>query len=237
MGKSHGAREQKKRAKQKAKRLERRSSISRRSSDDPTIRLQHADRLPVVEALVSESIWESGIGQLLLARKEAEGQLFLGVFLVDVYCLGVKNAFWRAGSHADLRETIEQFKGTGPMRPIEPACLVKLIVGAVEFAHAYGFPPHPDFRHASRLLAGIDPAKCTREFEYGRDGKPFYVRGPNESLAVAQAITVRIAEAGGDYLVALDDPGALPEADWPDEDLELTDEGDALEPTDEGESE
>ncbi|MFO0892600.1 MAG: hypothetical protein U0790_26090 [Isosphaeraceae bacterium] len=224
MGKSHGAREQKKRAKQRAKRLERRSSIARRGSDDPTVRLQHADRLPVVEALVSDSIWESGIGHLLIARKEAEGQLLIGVYLVDVYCLGVKNAFWRAGSHADLRDTIERLKRIGPARPIEPECLVKLILGAVEFAHAYGFPPHPDFRHASRLLAGIDPAGCPRQFEYGRDGKPFYMRGPNESLAVARIIAERVTEAGGHYMVALDGPDDLPVHGRQDEALDLADE-------------
>ena len=121
MSKSHGAREQKKRAKQKAKRLEPRSSIARRSSDDPTIRLQRADRLPVVEALVSGSIWESGMGHLVLARKEAEGQLLIGVFLVDVYCLGVKDAFWRVGSSADLRDTIERLKEIGGTRSMSPS--------------------------------------------------------------------------------------------------------------------
>ncbi len=229
MSKSHGSREQKRRAKQKAKRLERRSSIARRSSDDPAIRLQSVDRLPVVESLASDSIWKVGIGHLVLARQEAEGRLLIGVYLVDVYCLGVKDAFWRAGSHADLRETIERLKEVGPTRSIEPQCLVKLILGALEFAHSYGFPPHPGFRHASRLLAGIDPAGCAREFEYGRDGKPFYMRGPNESLDVARIIAERVTEAGGHYIVAVDDPGDMPELGGPGEDLDIADEEELLE--------
>ena len=69
---------------------------------------------------------------------------------------------------------------------------------------ASGFPPR------LRLLAGIDPAGCPHEFEYGRDGKPFYMRGPNESLAVARIIAERVTEAGGHYIVALDDPAPCP---------------------------
>jgi hypothetical protein len=205
MAKKHGARQQKRAAKQKAKRLEKRSILSRRGSTDPTIRLQQVEKWPVVHALAGIKMWDEGIGYLVIARQDPDGGLIYAVFLVDVYCLGVKNAFWRAGSPGDLRDLIRQMEQGQRMGPISPACLAKIVKGAVEYARAFEFVPHPDYRHASMLLAGIDLSTCPTQFTFGRDGKPFYVQGPHESFAQAKAISQHLQAMGGHYLVQLPD--------------------------------
>src|SRR3954469_14989967 len=73
MAKNHGARQQKKVAKQKAKRAEKRSDLIRRTSSDPAVRLHQVEKWPVVQALVGANLWKTGMGQLVLARKESEG--------------------------------------------------------------------------------------------------------------------------------------------------------------------
>jgi hypothetical protein len=227
MAKSHGARQQKRAAKQKAKRWAKRSALVQRSSGDPTIRLQRADKWPIVRALVGSELWDQGIGYLMIARQEPEGKLVFAGFLVDVYCLGVKDALWRAGTHKDLEDMIEHAERMQTMRPIAPACLAKIVTGAIEYARSFGFAPHPDYRHASMLLAGIDPSTCPEQFTFGRDGKPFYIQGPYETLAQAAAITQRIQDAGGHFMVGgpaaglRDLPGPADEfeqVDSPDED-------------------
>ncbi len=70
MAKNHGARQQKKVAKQTARRAEKRSDLIRRSSTDPSIRLLHAEKWPVVHTLVANKIWETGLGELIIARQE-----------------------------------------------------------------------------------------------------------------------------------------------------------------------
>jgi hypothetical protein len=204
MAKNHGARQQKRTAKQKAKRAAKRSSAFRRSTKDPTVRLQQAAKWPVVQSLVVAEIWERGIGYAAIAREESPGRLVFGVFLVDVHCLGVKDAYWRDGTLEEFNGLIRRMEKQLTMSAISPACLVKIVNGAVEYAQSFGFPPHDDFHHAAMLLDGIDTSTCTREFTYGRDGKPFYVQGPNESYAQAEAISQRIQRAGGHYLVELD---------------------------------
>jgi hypothetical protein len=206
MAQNHGARQQKRAAKQKAKRTEKRAKEFRRTSTDPTIRLATARKWPVVKALAAPELWNTGIGHIAIARRESETSVVFAVFLVDVYCLGVKNAFWTAGTHRDFEEVIERMEKTQKMRAIEPACLVKIVTGAVEYALSFHFPPHPDYRHAAMLLDGIDPAACPQHFTFGRDGKPFYVQGPHESSAQAAAITQRVVEAGGHFLIG--GPGA-----------------------------
>lgn len=203
MAKSHGARQQKRLAKKKAKQSEKRSIQLRRDSKDPNIRLRAAERWPVVRAVVSDGLWDTGIGHLLIARQESQGRLVLAVFLVDVYCLGVKDAFWRAGFQADLEDVLHRLEEIGSVSSITPACLAKILKGSVEYAASFGFAPHPDYRHASLLLEGIDVSTCSKEFTFGRDGKPFYIQGPNETLAEARAIATRIQQAQGDFIVTV----------------------------------
>src|SRR5438874_191 len=131
MAKNHGAKQQKRIAKQKAKRSAKRFQLLRRSSNDPTTRLQRAEKWPVVQALVGAALWDDGIGYLLIARQESEGQLIIAVFLVDVYCLGVKNAFWRPVTHEELKDLLRAMGTTQKMGPIAPACLAKIVKGAV----------------------------------------------------------------------------------------------------------
>jgi len=223
MAKQHGARQQKKIAKQKAKRAEKRFSLFQRTSKDPTIRLRQAAKWPVVQALAAVDLWKDGIGSLAIARQESEESLVFSVFLVDVYCLGVKNAFWRPGTPGEFNELLAKMEETQTMRAITPACLVKIVQGAVAYAQSFGFPPHPDYRHAAKLLEGIDPAACEQKFTFGRDGKPFYIQGPHESLAQAEAIMKRVADEGGHFMIG------GPASEWEDLDGEIEDERDEFE--------
>jgi hypothetical protein len=213
MAKDHGARQQKRMAKQKAKRSAKRSLWSRLNSKDPTVRLRQVDKLPVVQTLVGSRLWDDGIGYLAIARQESTGGVIFAVFLVDVFCLGVKNAYWRAGGFDELVGHMEKSQR---MAAIAPACLAKIVKGAVEYAQSFGFPPHPDYRHASILLDGIDTADCPNQFKFGRDGRPYYIQGPNESLAQAEAISQRIEKAGGHFLFKLSGPDPEESADTED---------------------
>ncbi len=224
MVKRHTAGKQKKLAKQKARRWEKRSRLLQFSSKDPTVRLRHAEKWPIVHALVAAQLWKDGMGYLAIARQEAEGRLVYGAYLVDAFCLGVKNAFWGAGTPGDFKKLIERMEERQTMIPIAPACLVRIVEGAVEYAQSFGFPPHSDYRHAAMLLAGIDPNACTQQFTFGREGKPFYIQGPNESPAVVSAIMQRVQEAGGHFIVRASGAGLdeLAESEGGDDELDLT---------------
>src|SRR5947208_3030374 len=82
----------------------------------------------------------------------------------------------------------------------------KLLAGAIEYARSLGFAPHADHRRARLLLADVDASQCAETFTFGKDGKPFYIRGPHESIAQAQSISRRIFDAGGDYVIPLGPP-------------------------------
>jgi hypothetical protein len=185
------------------------------------VRLAHVGNWPIVAALVPENLWDEGLGQLLLARRSPDGQVACGVYMVDVFCLGVKNAFWTLVTTGGLQELWRKMERLGPMKRVAPEYFCKLVLGAVDYAHSLGFSPHSDFRHARLLLRGIDPSLCLEPLVFGKDGQPLYIRGPHESLTQSRLIANRITESGGHYVIPLDDSSA--ELDFLDDA-----EGDAL---------
>src|SRR4029077_20110405 len=85
----------------------------------------------------------------------------------------------------------------GGMVKMEPACARKLVEGAVAYAHELGFAPHPDYQTAKVIFGDIDSSQCEEEFEYGKDGKPFFFAGPNDSPARCRQILDTLARTRG----------------------------------------
>ena len=225
MSKRHGAREQKRLAKQKARRGARRRQLATQNSPNPVVRLKNAERWPVVASLVPENLWDAGIGTLVIARRISGGQLACGIFLVDIYCLGVKDAFWKILAPDEFKSLCEDCDAHGRLQKVTPQHFAKLVYRAADYAQSLGFPAHRDFRHVQRLLAGIDPSQCPDEFQFGQDGRPMYFRGLGESLEEARRIAARVESLGGNYTVMLNPAEVPPEfqtfAESADEDEEF----------------
>ena len=190
MGKNEAAR-QRQLAKKKAKRDDKRKDLARKTSNDPTVALAGIAKTPVYDAQIPEPIAQ-GMGVALLARRLPDGRIAFASYLLDLYCLGVKDTFWRIASPAEYAEHLERMQQARTTHKASGDTLAKLVYGAVEFARSYGFPPHVDFRHASKLLEGLNPAASAEEFEYGQDGKPFYIQGPHDSPARVNQIMARL---------------------------------------------
>jgi len=218
MPKRHGAREQKKAAKQKSKRDARRKQLARASSPNPMVRLKHAADWPIVGCMVPDELWETGLGQLVFARRMPDGQIAIAVFLVDVFCLGVKNVFWQIGTRNQYDAMVKRIAEHEELREVSPEYLSKLVHCAADYAQSLGFAPHGDFRHARLLLAGIDPSRCSEEFTFGQNGVPLYIRGPGESIEKARAIVAQVEAVGGHYVMLASSFMADPEFELLDED-------------------
>ena len=134
------------------------------------------------EAYVHKGWREEGMTQVLVVRKRGDGSADVGIFLVDVWCLGVKDADGASDLLAsELDERIAEQIPEEEREAIHPACAKKLVEGAVAYAERLGFAPHRDFRKARRVLSGIDASLCPTDFEYGRDGRPCFVPGPDDT--------------------------------------------------------
>lgn len=154
-----------------------------------------------------EKHWEThGLAHLVVARVRADHSAELAVFLVDTLCLGVKDAYFESDiPESALAEYLERNLPPENER-IHPACAKKLVEGAVAYAQSLGFAPHRDFKKARKVLSGLDASTCPRDFTFGRDGRPCYVRGPDDSDErvdrVLAILAARCGEDGYDYIDA-----------------------------------
>jgi len=151
------------------------------------------------EAFTSSTWRDAGIAQIIVARIRDNGLAEIGFFLVDRWCLGVKDAFLiDDSSEAELRDLLRDRLPEEFRERLHPACAKKLIEGAVTYAATLGFDPARDFRKAKRVLTGLAVADCPETFTYGRDGKPFYVEGPDDTLERTDRVLTLLEKRFGD---------------------------------------
>jgi hypothetical protein len=144
-----------------------------------------------------------GFAQILLARQERASKVAVTGFLMDVYCLGVKNVtgpevvgsgslttyvptYYSAFDHPPLSIDVEQAQA--------------IVHGAVAYARGLGFEPAADFAEAAVHLG--TPSGDQPTIGFGRDGKPFYFSGPyDDPHKVVQALE-RTCRTGNYHYVA-----------------------------------
>jgi hypothetical protein len=60
-------------------------------------RIQHADDYPVEACYLNADWKEQGLARIVVTRSQENGKIMVAAFLVDIFCLGVKNAFCNEG--------------------------------------------------------------------------------------------------------------------------------------------
>ncbi|HUG11574.1 MAG TPA: hypothetical protein VMM36_11195, partial [Opitutaceae bacterium] len=153
-------RRQKKLVKQAAKKKAAAKAMARIQGGGLATRIARLAKAPILHSGAPDYLWKNdqGLGIALISRKLADGQVAFAKFLLDVYCLGVKNAHVSIVSYPVYRDHIYLpifEKMAVETRP--PAYVRKLVEGAVDYARRLGFEPHPDYRAAREIFGDIDP--------------------------------------------------------------------------------
>jgi hypothetical protein len=168
-------------------------------------------RFPIHECLIPSGLFETGIGSAIVSRRTPDGDIAVSAFVVDVFCLGVKNALFTTVNEIDYerkvkRRLAESHSGQYFERA-HAACVKKIIEGAVGYADGFGFNPHADYRNAKGILDEVDAIACPVKYTYGKNGKPFYVQGPYESpwqsKKIVESLRMKCGEGGYDYVVSV----------------------------------
>ena len=122
-----------------------------------------------------------GLVGILIARRQRYDKLTVAGYLVDTFCLGIKNALGPQTVEDDkFPQFAQRYFGAFHGAPVEaPLALAQcLVLGAEEYARALGFEPHSDYQ-AVRGLLGERPGPYPIRF--GRDGRPVFVVGPDDN--------------------------------------------------------
>jgi len=145
-----------------------------------------------------------GLAKILIARQERASRVTLCGYLVDVYCLGVKDTTgpqpMGSGSIDTYRHDFFQAFAT-PALPAPLDLAQHLIHGAVAYARKLGFEPAADFALTAPYL-GIPTGPTAIRF--GREGKPFYISGPYDNpRAVIETLEKTAGPGNYHYLTHL----------------------------------
>jgi len=138
-----------------------------------------------------------GVALALVARPERRDAVSVCGYLVDTFCLGVKNVIGPTRlRRRDLSSFVRTYFIAFPSPPIHaPIELAQhLVLGAVAYAESLGFSPHTDFE-AVRGHLGVLTDPCMIRF--GRNGRPLYVAGPYEDHRTVIAALRRKLGPGG----------------------------------------
>ena len=159
------------------------------------------------EAYVSSNLFEAGIGHVAVTRFRGSGDAEVGVFLLDNFCLGVKDAFYTRVSSAEYDSSVlARIIPAANRKSLDLPSARKLVESAVAYAQNLGLAPHPDYKQGCRVFGGIKSSDSTATFTFGRNGKPFYVQGPHDSFAkclrIMTLLRARCGTDGFDFLVA-----------------------------------
>jgi len=178
-----------------------------------------AVQAPLHECLMGRELFETGMGTVIVSRAMPSGRIGAAFFLLDVFCLGVKNAYFVAELRAEYHLRLEHVAYHERLTPIAPDYARKLVEGAEAYARDLGFPPHPEYQLARQIFADIDATTCRTQFTFGKDGKPFYVVGPHDTpqrmRRIVETLTQRCGPDGFHYLVLA---GDVPEFEDEDDD-------------------
>jgi hypothetical protein len=206
MAKPSAKRRQKARQRKAAKRKQKRASSKPRLTGGHAL-LRAAGHWSLHECLLTKEWQEEGaITQILVARRSPSGQIAVGVFLVDLGCLGVKSAFGRPlHTMQEYRELRDGMKANQDMIKADINLVAKIIREAIAYAEELGFKPDPDYRDAMLVLGDADPKACEVPIPLGgKDGRPFFVAGPYDNVdRIMSKLTRKLGPDGFTFIVPM----------------------------------
>lgn len=165
-------------------------------------------QLPFFECLINERWTFEGMASLLISRRMPSGKIIVGFYLVDIYCLGVKDSGFKfAIEQYEYRDFISHFSANERIIiPCDLSLAHDIIYGAIDYADELGFKPHPSFALTEYIL---DPDLIDNridEIEFGHNGKPLYTKGPGDNSAKILATLRRVVGEGNfEYILDADD--------------------------------
>lgn len=153
-----------------------------------------------------------GLAQVILLRIDEKGHHWVSSYLVDYWCLGVKNTF---GPRQMTRKQFDEFlwdieeRFGQSLQEISIEQAQAVVFGAIDYARGLGLEPHSDFRRSrSHLGPQPDPSSETDiKIQFGKDGMPHFIAGPyDDATNIMATLRETVGDGNFHYLVGLGPP-------------------------------
>jgi len=167
----------------------------------------------VYECLVPQN-WDSPgeLVQLVVTRRSDAGEFASAIFLIDLGCLGVKNAdALRFTDDNEYQAWLHTLPVYAAMQRISLDLAAKIVRTALDYAASLGFRPHRDYAQASPFLRDAHPEQADENVPTGLNSKPYFISGPYDNIRKITQQLDRKVGAGNYEVLLLGGPlSALP---------------------------
>ena len=145
--------------------------------------MQKGRSLPIDSCWILEDWQDVGETTVLIVRRHASGKYTIGLYLVDTFCLGLKDTFYKFNvSSQEYDDLLDQISIGGNYIQVSYNEAHNLIFGAIAFAEEAGIKPSPEFALTQYLLEEDTEDVPLIEYEFGKNGKHFLVAKNNLEL-------------------------------------------------------
>ena len=179
-----------------------------------------ARKLPLHKCLINEIWQESGMATIIISRLHTNGYITYGIYLVDLFCLGVKDTVYQFNMpEFEFDQYVKEFSDHEKLISCDYVLAHNIIFGSIEFADEFGFSPHKDFTNISEYILEEDDEKIDlMDIEFGKHGKPLVVAEfGNEPVSVISQLE-KTAGPGNYDVIYLDKNGFYEDDDFDEED-------------------
>jgi hypothetical protein len=161
-------------------------------------RVLRAANAPIQHCFLTKSVFDVGMGTLVLARGATSYNIALSAFLIDVFCLGIKDVTFESIDDDIFEMYMDALDATAPVIRVDPSYARKLLSDLAAWSQSIGFLPHRDFAVVEHIFGDVDADASDAVFRFGRDGKPVYIPGPNDTAAVVRRRIEQLEKHLGD---------------------------------------
>jgi hypothetical protein len=148
----------------------RRAEIVEASLPARVLRAAHA---PIQHCFLTESVFDIGMGTLVLARGATLHHVAFSVFLIDTFCLGIKDVMFESVESEVFEMYMEVTDAGSPMVSVHPSYARKLLRNLAAWSQSIGFRAAPGLRSG-----GAD----VRRRERGHKRRGLSVRARRQAL-------------------------------------------------------
>ncbi len=165
-----------------------------------------ARQLPIAECWISPDWKEAGLCTVVVARKHTTGNVTFGVYLMDIFCLGLKNTYGVFNrTRFDYEDIInDMYAQHGGKEPISYALAHNIVYGGIAYAEDLGLKPEKDWATSQFILEEDTEDIELIEVEFGKDGKPLFISGPHDNVGkIKSRLDASVGAGNYDVLINL----------------------------------
>jgi hypothetical protein len=161
-------------------------------------RVLRAAGLPIQGCFLTEALFDGGIGTLVLARGVTSDRVAFSSYLLDTFCLGIKDVTFDSVGGEYFQFYMDTMDSMSPMVSVDPSYARKLLRDLAVWSRSIGFAPHRDFTTVERTFGDMNAEASDAVFRFGRDGKPLYIPGPNDTAPLIRRRIEQLRKHLGD---------------------------------------